>query len=109
MTVPQSAPAMITQRNSPLPKQLLHILPNAKSIGVPFATDGGRLQDLHLQPIVCGPGSIDIAHKANEFVTYEQLQKSYSTRKTNSSKPAYSYFLHPNTNDMVMKRFKIKV
>lgn len=81
MTVPQSAPAMITQRNSPLQKQLLQILPDAKSIGVPFATDGGRLQDLHLQPIVCGPGSIDIAHKANEFVTYEQLQKSYSTQK----------------------------
>lgn len=81
MTVPQSAPAMITQKNSLLQRQLLQILPNAKSVGVPFATDGGRLQDLYLEPVVCGPGSIDMAHKANEFVTYEQLQKSYNTQK----------------------------
>ena len=81
MSIPQSAPTMITRKNSPLQKELFRILPKAESIGVPFATDGGRLQDLHLEPIVCGPGSINMAHKANEFVSYEQLLKSFTTQK----------------------------
>ena len=81
MTIPQSAPAMITSAQSPLQKELLRIMPQSKSIGVPFATDGGRLQDLNLESIICGPGSINMAHKANEYVSFDQLRKSYDVQR----------------------------
>ena len=40
---------------------------------VPFATDGGHFHRAGVPTIVIGPGSIDQAHKPNEFVALEQL------------------------------------
>ena len=40
---------------------------------VAYGTEAGLFQQLGIPSIVCGPGSITQAHKANEFVTLEQL------------------------------------
>ncbi|MEM6374848.1 MAG: acetylornithine deacetylase [Pseudomonadota bacterium] len=40
---------------------------------VAFGTEAGLFQGLGLSTVVCGPGSIEQAHKADEFVTLEQL------------------------------------
>jgi acetylornithine deacetylase len=40
---------------------------------VSFGTEGGFYQQLGAPVIICGPGSIDQAHKADEFVAQEQL------------------------------------
>jgi acetylornithine deacetylase len=40
---------------------------------VPFATDGGHFHRAGVPTIVVGPGSIEQAHKPNEFVALEQL------------------------------------
>jgi acetylornithine deacetylase len=42
---------------------------------VPFGTEAGIFQKLGMDVVVCGPGSIDQAHKADEFVSEEQLGK----------------------------------
>jgi len=42
---------------------------------VPFGTEAGIFQKLGMDVVVCGPGSIDQAHKADEFVTEDQLAK----------------------------------
>lgn len=41
----------------------------------PFATDGGNLAALGVDSIVFGPGSISVAHKADEYVTREALER----------------------------------
>jgi acetylornithine deacetylase len=41
---------------------------------VSFGTEGGFYQNLGAPVIICGPGSIDQAHKADEFVSREQLE-----------------------------------
>jgi acetylornithine deacetylase len=41
---------------------------------VPFATEGGQFQRAGWSTVVCGPGSIEQAHKPNEFVERAQLQ-----------------------------------
>jgi len=43
------------------------------SITVPFATEGGQFQGAGWSTVVCGPGSIEQAHKADEYVEREQL------------------------------------
>ncbi len=43
---------------------------------VSFGTEAGLFQDLGISTVVCGPGSIDQAHKPNEFVSFDQLAKS---------------------------------
>lgn len=40
---------------------------------VSYATEAGLFQKANIPTIVCGPGSITEAHKANEFVTIDQL------------------------------------
>ena len=40
---------------------------------VSFGTEAGLFQDLGLDVVVCGPGSIEQAHKPDEFVSRDQL------------------------------------
>ena len=41
---------------------------------VPFGTEAGIFQAYGMSAVVCGPGSIDQAHKADEYVSINQLQ-----------------------------------
>jgi acetylornithine deacetylase len=40
----------------------------AESISVPFATEAGQYQRAGWSTVVCGPGDIEQAHKADEFI-----------------------------------------
>lgn len=42
---------------------------------VSFSTEAGLFQTYGISSVVCGPGSIAQAHKPDEFVTLEQLEK----------------------------------
>jgi acetylornithine deacetylase len=44
-----------------------------RTIAVSFATEAGHFQAAGLPTVVCGPGSIDQAHKPDEFVDEAQL------------------------------------
>jgi acetylornithine deacetylase len=45
-----------------------------ESITVPFATEGGQFQRAGWSTVVCGPGSIEQAHKPDEFIERSELQ-----------------------------------
>ena len=40
---------------------------------VSYGTEAGLFQQAGIPAVVCGPGSIDVAHKADEFVPLDQL------------------------------------
>ena len=40
---------------------------------VAFGTEAGLFQGLGMDVVVCGPGSIEQAHKADEFIAISQL------------------------------------
>ena len=42
---------------------------------VPFGTEAGQFQQAGFSTVICGPGSIDQAHKPDEFISLEQLDK----------------------------------
>ncbi|MDX1432148.1 MAG: acetylornithine deacetylase [Gammaproteobacteria bacterium] len=42
---------------------------------VAFGTEAGLFQDHDMPAVVCGPGSIEQAHKPNEFITLEQVER----------------------------------
>ena len=44
------------------------------TITVPFATEGGQFQRAGWSTVVCGPGSIEQAHKPDEFIERSELQ-----------------------------------
>jgi len=40
---------------------------------IAFATEAGLYQRAGVPAVICGPGSIDVAHKPNEYITHAQL------------------------------------
>lgn len=56
-------------------KELLEIASEGDTTKVSYATEAGLFQRANIPTIVCGPGRIMEAHKANEYVTLEQLDK----------------------------------
>lgn len=52
---------------------LREVAPESKSIGVSFTTDAGAFQEVGIQSVVCGPGSLDQAHQPNESMALSDL------------------------------------
>jgi acetylornithine deacetylase len=48
-----------------------------RGIGVPFGSDASKLANVGIPSIILGPGSIDQAHTADEFVSLEQVQMAF--------------------------------
>ncbi len=45
---------------------------------VAFGTEAGLFQQMGMSAVICGPGSIEQAHKADEFITLSQLDQCLS-------------------------------
>jgi len=45
---------------------------------VSFGTEAGLFQEIGISTVVCGPGSIEQAHKIDEYVSFDQLKKCLS-------------------------------
>ncbi|KFE34242.1 acetylornithine deacetylase [Thioclava atlantica] len=43
---------------------------------VPFGTEAGLFQQIGMSAVICGPGSIEQAHKPDEFISRDQLSQS---------------------------------
>lgn len=61
-------PSMLTPDGTPLQPVLDTHAHDHRCGAASFATDGGNLAKLGMQPLVFGPGSIDVAHQADEYV-----------------------------------------
>ena len=59
---------LLTSEASPLHRELCAHGGQTVSRGAPFATDGGPLAALGLESVVWGPGSIEVAHRADEWM-----------------------------------------
>ena len=46
---------------------------NRSTSKVAYATEGGLFQRAGIPAIICGPGSIEQAHKPDEYVSYAQV------------------------------------
>ena len=69
-------PGLSIDANSEPIRYVKKLLNNEKHKKVIFGTEGGLFQEkLNLPTVVCGPGSIDQAHKANEYISIDQLEK----------------------------------
>jgi acetylornithine deacetylase len=72
-------PPMNTKEGSDLEKILFPFAKNDRAGAVQFATDGGNLSKLGIECLIFGPGSIDVAHRANEWILEDDLIKGVDT------------------------------
>ncbi len=68
----EPVPAFAESKDSPL-VQAAERLTGYTAESVAFATEASFMQQLGMQTIVMGPGSIDQAHQPNEFIALEQI------------------------------------
>jgi acetylornithine deacetylase len=66
-------PPLAAEPGSATEALALRLTRSNRPIAVSFATESGHFQAAGLPTVVCGPGSIDQAHKPDEFVDEAQL------------------------------------
>jgi len=75
----QIGPALLTPEGTPLQHHLCHHASDAEPTAAPFATDGGNLEKMGISSLVFGPGSIDVAHRADEYIPETDLRQCVHT------------------------------
>ncbi len=73
LVVDRDSPPMETSDNVPWYRDLCRHLGQEDDRSVYFATDGGWLSRSQFDCIICGPGDIDTAHQANEWIGLDEL------------------------------------
>ncbi|MBF7685737.1 acetylornithine deacetylase [Acinetobacter sp. B10A] len=70
-------PGLSTAHTIDIVQHMQTLLPTYTPLGkISFGTEGGLFfESLDCPVIVCGPGSIDVAHKPNEYISLSQLQQ----------------------------------
>ena len=69
-------PGLNISESIPPVKQVKELLGKSSHKKVVFGTEGGLFKrELNLPTIICGPGSIDQAHKPDEFISIQQIEK----------------------------------
>ncbi len=70
-----SAPALSTPIDAEVTQLAAALSGGNATIKVPFGTEGGLFSAAGIPTIICGPGSIDQAHKPDEFVALDQIAR----------------------------------
>jgi acetylornithine deacetylase len=73
-----ATPGLDTPPDHPL-VLLAQSLSGANDAGkVSFCAEGGLFREIEIPTVLCGPGSIDVAHKPNEYVAIDQIRQCES-------------------------------
>jgi acetylornithine deacetylase len=76
VTIRNNNPPMLLDTDAAIHTALCEQLGQNQSFGVSFASDAGVLSELGLQCVLFGPGSIEVAHKPNEFVPIDEFNRA---------------------------------
>ena len=71
----ERVPAMPASDRAHLQQWMAGLLGDDSRKKVAYATEGGQFQQAGIATVICGPGSIEQAHKADEFVELAQLER----------------------------------
>jgi acetylornithine deacetylase len=66
-------PALKAEAGSPAESLALHLAKENGTGVVSYATEAGLFQEAGIPAVICGPGSIEQAHKADEFIAESEL------------------------------------
>jgi acetylornithine deacetylase len=69
------APALLRQPNSPAEELVLALTGQNETLTAAYTTEAGLFQQAEIPSVVCGPGSIDQAHRPDEFIELAQMEE----------------------------------
>jgi acetylornithine deacetylase len=70
-----AVPSLDTQEEEEIVALVKHLANNEATDAVSYAAEAGQFQEAGFQAMICGPGDIAQAHRADEFIAKEQLHK----------------------------------
>ena len=71
----ENVPAMPEAEAALLHDLITQLVEDSSRPKVAYATEGGQFQQAGIATVICGPGNIEQAHKADEFVELAQLAR----------------------------------
>jgi acetylornithine deacetylase len=70
-----TVPGLAPEKDSPAEALALHLAEANGTHAVSYCTEAGLFQQAGIPAVICGPGSIEQAHKPDEYVSMEQMAK----------------------------------
>ena len=71
----ESVPAMTDNDSAKLQSLIAALTGDNERHKVAYATEGGQFTNAGIPTIICGPGSIEQAHKADEYVKLSEIER----------------------------------
>ena len=68
-------PALVPQDGSPAETLVMALARQNETFAVSYQTEAGYFQAIDIPTVICGPGSITQAHKPDEYVSLEQVDR----------------------------------
>ncbi|QIG48936.1 acetylornithine deacetylase [Nordella sp. HKS 07] len=68
-------PGLRPEQDSPAEHLALHLAEANGAEAVSYCTEAGLFQEIGIPAIICGPGSIEQAHKPDEFIAISEMEK----------------------------------
>jgi acetylornithine deacetylase len=79
LTLIGDTPPLLTEASTEINRRLCGHVGQTETVAVSYASDAGSLATMGIDCVLFGPGSIEVAHKPNEFVTKDQLQRAWDS------------------------------
>jgi len=70
-----SSPGLLMQEDDPVVQLAAALARHSPNGGVSYGTEAGLFQHAGIPTVICGPGSIEQAHRPNEYVTLDQVAR----------------------------------
>jgi len=70
-----AVPGLVPQEGSPAEALALRLAQQNDTFAVSYGTEAGLFQEAGMPAVICGPGDILQAHKPNEFLSLEQVER----------------------------------
>jgi len=70
-----TVPGLAPEKESPAEVLALHLAGANSTHAVSYCTEAGLFQQIGIPAVICGPGSIEQAHKPDEFIDISELRK----------------------------------
>ena len=75
------SPPLLLDEASEICRTMYGLVDQSGTASVSFASDAGWLQRLGIECLLFGPGSIEVAHRPDEFIPRDEIDRGYEILK----------------------------
>ena len=70
------SPPFEVSESAPIYKAVCDLVNQRETVGVNYASDAGHIAAMGIDCVLFGPGSIDVAHRPNEFIPVDEFEQA---------------------------------